>query len=556
MTRRSVLRWAWGGFFVSCIVACGRGGAADDGTGGRGGAALRVVETTPADMATEVPTDASVSAVFDDALAPATVTATSFTLSQREEPLQGAVSLAAEATAAFLPDEPLMLLTEYTATVTTGIESLTGGRLEADYQWVFTTRDGRWGMEGLIQTDTEGPAQTPQLAINSSGQALAVWLQSDSTRSKIWANRYTTTEGWGVAQRIDGNIQNDARGPQVAIDPSGNGLATWQQSDDIRLSVWANRYTSDGGWETAELIETGDAGDANPAGVVVDASGNGLAAWSQSDGMTVNVWANRYTPTEGWGVAQRIDGNNPNRGSGPHLAINPNGSAVAVWGQTDDTRPHIWSNHYTPNGGWGSAGPVEDNDAGPAGGPKVATEPNGDALAVWVQDDGGEFNVIWANRYTFNSGWGAPVRIDANDPSNAGNPQVAVDPAGNALAIWSQVDSPSPVWSNRYTPAEGWGTAETIPIDVVSLPKSPQLDIDPNGNALALWAQDGGAGVDAIWWARYTPAGGWGIAERLRTDNAGRALSPSVGIDSSGRALLVWYQDVSPNRNIWSNPFE
>jgi hypothetical protein len=506
-------------------------------------------------MATAVATDALVSAVFDDALREATVTTTSFTLSRGQEATVGEVSLMADKTVVFTPDSSLALLTEYTATVTTEIESLEDGTLGGDYAWVFTTRDGRWRTEELIQTDNEGPASAAQVAVNPSGNALAVWVQSDSTRSKIWANRYTPTEGWGVAQRIDGIIQNDARDPQVAIDPSGNGLATWRQSDDIRESVWANRYTSDGGWEIAELIETGDAGDANAAGVVVDASGNGLAAWSQSDGMTGHVWANRYTPAEGWGVAQRIDGNNPGRGMSPHLAINSSGNAVAVWGQFDDTRFHMWANHYTPASGWGSAGRIEDNDAGNAASPNVAIEPNGDAMAVWSQD-GGEFNVIWANRHTFNSGWGAPVRLDANEPSSAGNPQVAVDPAGNALAIWSQVDSPSPVWSNRYTPTEGWSTAETISIDVVSIPRGPLLDVDPNGNALAVWAQDGGAGVDTIWWSRYTPAEGWGVAERIRTDNAGRALAPKVAIDPSGKALLVWYQDVSPNRNIWSNRFE
>ena len=515
-----------------------------------------MVETTPVDMATDVATDVAVSAAFDDALREATVTTTAFTLSRGQEATVGAASLAAEETAVFTSASPLALLTEYTAIVTTEIESLTGGALEADYEWVFTTRDGLWRTEELIQTDNEGRASAPQVAVNASGSALAVWVQSDALRSKIWANRYAPTEGWGVAQRIDGNIPNDARSPQAAIDPSGNGLATWQQSDGIRLSVWANRYTSDGGWETAELIETGDAGDANAAVVVVDASGNGLAAWSQSDGTTGHVWANRYTPTEGWGSAQRIDGNNPGRGTTPHLAVNPSGNAVAVWGQFDDTRFHMWANHYTPASGWGSAGPIEDNDAGNAGGQQVAIESNGDAVAVWSQV-GDEFTVIWANRYTVNSGWGAPERIDGNDSSNAGAPQVAVDRNSVALAVWSQRDGLSlAIWSNRYSPAKGWESVERIRTDTESRPGSPRLAVDPNGNGLAVWAQDGGAGVDVIWWSRYVPARGWGVAERIRTDGDGRALSPKVAIDSNGKALLVWHQDISPNRNIWSRRFE
>ena len=42
--------------------------------------------------------------------------------------------------------------------------------------------------------------------------------------------------------------------------------------------------------------------------------------------------------------------------------------------------------------------------------------------------------------------------------SSAESPQVAVDPKGNAIAVWQQLDgSRFGVWSNRYTPAEGDG---------------------------------------------------------------------------------------------------
>lgn len=143
----------------------------------------------PADMATDVATDAAVSAVFDDALREATVTTTAFTLNRGQEVMQGVVSLAAEQTAVFTPDNSLALLATYTATLTTEVESLTGGTLGADYEWIFTTRDGLWGTAELIQTDSEGPASSPQVAIDSGGNAVAVWQQSDVTRSKIWATR-------------------------------------------------------------------------------------------------------------------------------------------------------------------------------------------------------------------------------------------------------------------------------------------------------------------------------------------------------------------------------
>ena len=46
-----------------------------------------------------------------------------------------------------------------------------------------------WGSATLIETDT-GDAQYPQVALDTVGNGLAVWQQSDGTRNNIWANRY------------------------------------------------------------------------------------------------------------------------------------------------------------------------------------------------------------------------------------------------------------------------------------------------------------------------------------------------------------------------------
>lgn len=47
-----------------------------------------------------------------------------------------------------------------------------------------------WGIAALIETDNAGTAAGPQLAFDTNGNALAVWYQSDGTRSNIWSNRF------------------------------------------------------------------------------------------------------------------------------------------------------------------------------------------------------------------------------------------------------------------------------------------------------------------------------------------------------------------------------
>ena len=146
----------------------------------------------------------------------------------------------------------------------------------------------------MIETDNAGHAFDPQVALDADGNAVAVWHQSDGTRRNIWANRFTPSGGWGTAELIETDNVGDAFSPQVALDANGYGLAVWYQSDGTRENIWANRFTPSDGWGAAELIETDNAGNARRPQVALDANGYGLAVWSQSDGTRENVWANRF----------------------------------------------------------------------------------------------------------------------------------------------------------------------------------------------------------------------------------------------------------------------
>ncbi|TPW09101.1 MAG: hypothetical protein FD130_2655, partial [Halothiobacillaceae bacterium] len=53
---------------------------------------------------------------------------------------------------------------------------------------------------------------------------------------------YTAGAGWGVAGLIETDNAGSASSPQVAIDANGNALAVWHQSDGTRYNIWANRY--------------------------------------------------------------------------------------------------------------------------------------------------------------------------------------------------------------------------------------------------------------------------------------------------------------------------
>ncbi len=416
-----------------------------------------------------------------------------------------------------------------------------------------------WGAAALIETDNAGDAIAPQVAFDSSGNALAVWYQSDGTRKNIWARRYDVGTGlWGTAGLIETDNAGDAFRPQVAFDSSGNALAVWYQKDGTRKNIWANRYDVIAGWGGAQLIETRSGWGAYGPQLSFDGSGNAFAVWSQDDGSSLfAVWANRYVAGSGWGSAVQIETSVADTQS-TQVAVDINGNALVVWEQdAPGPRFDIWANRYDAGTGlWGTAELIETDNAGFAQRPQLAFDGSGNALAVWEQGDGTRRN-IWANRYVAGTGWGTAAMIETDNAGTAQWPQLAFDSSGNALVVWEQSDGiRKNIWANRYDFITGlWGTAELIETDNAGDARNAQVAFDSSGNALAVWEQSDGSFFN-IWVNRYVAGTGWGSAALIETDNAGDARRPQVAFDGNDNALAVWYQYDGTRYNIWVNRFQ
>ena len=97
-----------------------------------------VSSTIPDSDATEVAINSTVSITFSEAMDPLTLTDATFTLKQGTTPVLGTGTYAG-VTAIFTPDVDLTASTNYTATITTGVEDLAGNALADPYVWSFTT---------------------------------------------------------------------------------------------------------------------------------------------------------------------------------------------------------------------------------------------------------------------------------------------------------------------------------------------------------------------------------------------------------------------------------
>lgn len=98
-----------------------------------------VSSTDPADTATGVPINRNITAEFNEALDPSTISSASFTLTADS----GATAVAGTVSylnklVTFDPDSDLVASKQYTATLTTAIKDIAGNTLAVNYVWTFT----------------------------------------------------------------------------------------------------------------------------------------------------------------------------------------------------------------------------------------------------------------------------------------------------------------------------------------------------------------------------------------------------------------------------------
>jgi hypothetical protein len=544
---------------------------------------LEIIEAAPENGREDVQVEVRIAVRVSDRIDPDTLTSETFFLTDEDgtvvpstltildepnaEPSQ--MGTAAE----LKPDEPLTILTNFTVTVTADLMSTGGLALEKDFDWGFKTLDAEWGESEWIEPLGPGTSSTQEIALDEQLNAIAVWEIDDGVGTSIYANRYTRTDLWGEAEPIDdGN--GGATNPKLAVDGAGNGFAIWVRTEagTSNRNIWANRYDVDEGrWGAAALLQNGDVTRARAPSVAADRSGNAVAVWVQIDLDTNRevVRAIRYEPGAGWGDAETIGSPGTSIAAAiTDVGMDDQGNAIAVWdppaGPAGQGGRVLWANRYTPGSDWAGAVPIKSDETTSADGFRLDVGANGDAFVIWVQDNGDEIeprNDIWAARFA-GGDWSVPDRIDRHEGDNKSAPDIAVDGAGVAYAVWSQLDPAfANIWAAQYTPDTpgSWGTPELIEPENPDPTEDgdatvPRVDVNRAGNVFVVWRQIWDQ-WRSVWSNRRDPGTTWMTAERIE-DIPETAFLPIIAVDEARHAHALWLHSDSDTLKLRTNRFE
>lgn len=343
----------------------------------------------------------------------------------------------------------------------------------------------------------------------------------------------------------------DATAPQIAIDAAGEAVAVWRRSDGSNFIIQSASRPPDGTFSAPVGLSVAKL-DAFEPQIAITAGGEAVAVWTRINGANFIIQSASRPPggTFSTPVNLSVVGQNSTR---PQIAINAGGEAVAVWESFNGANSIIQGAARPPGGAFS---PLPDlSVAGKsASQPQIAIDPAGEAIAVWQRSDGTS-SIIQSAARSAGGAFSAPADLSVGGPEpakprDASQPQVAIDAAGGAVAVWRRFNGANTITQEAVRPPGG---AFSAAADLSAAGRDvsvPQIAINPGGEAVAVW--QGSNGLDTIIQGAARPSGG-SFSALPDLSAAGRdASQPQVAIDPAGEAIAVWQRSDGNNTIVQS----
>jgi hypothetical protein len=398
--------------------------------------------------------------------------------------------------------------------------------------------------ENLLAFDLHEQSYELALAPDADGCVLRAVPVDDNASVSI--DLYTDTGQQSVLDDVPGGgegavpLRAGAYTVQVTVRSPGGAVGDYT----VEMLVGTNDAVADYVWQDAEVLAPAN-GFKAAAG---NASGALFSLWADFVDGSWDLLAARTTTDASWQTPELVT-RDPEFPLEAQVAVDPTGGAMAVWRRDHRTsaggrRYSIWASRYIAGSGWSPAELIEDDDDQDHFLPQIAVDGAGNALAVWLRRDDG----IWFNRYT-GGAWGSAARVEG---PGAGVPRLAGDDSGRAVLVWVQLEGgTASVWSLHFEPTDGWGAPELLSKPGDHFAHLPNVAMGRDGAAIAAWhwirPTAGGEVHSSVWSSRYTTESGWEhplMVDRSEfgTIGEGEDERPGVAVGPNGHVFTVWLQ--------------
>jgi hypothetical protein len=330
--------------------------------------------------------------------------------------------------------------------------------------------------------------------------------------------------------------------PEVAVGPDGTGVAVWNRYAEPDYLVEASTRSPGGAWSAPQRLSTTTSATSTPR-LAIDAGGTAVVVWRGAQGSSQVTQASIKTRTGAWSAPETISPLGIDAYSAK-VAVDPAGNAVVVWraykGSEEDSIEAV----TRPAGGAWSGAEVLSPGGKDAFEPDIDLDPAGNAVAAWYAYDASKKAIVEAARKPAGAAWGDPDELSKAGQSSS-DARVAAGPTGTVVA-WRRQGM---IQALRGTPGPPWPATATDLTTGEENVSEPRVDVDGAGNAVVLWSSDPKPGVDNVIREVTHPAAGAFGAPQTISAAGGSAYYPALSVSPiSTAAAATWAQEQQPFR--------
>lgn len=478
--------------------------------------------------------------------------------------VDGNVSHPDNKTLLFTPNTPLNIGASYTAQTNANLSFATDGAIGQALNWTFTTRDGAWTGTARITAINAVDDERAQLHMPSQSILFLTWERTDINGiSYFFTSQFGSGSNvWSAAKPTSvttGNFPGVRH--EFKFNQNGSGALTWitqSLSKDAPTNTYYKRYN--GNWLAENPIASGSFStqitNTLPSLALDNNNGIHLAWYRSVPGINtqINTLVSKQVSSSGVEVDRtiRLCANDlfSHYCGQPIIDVTSNGESFVAYVLNNSL---VGSSFSGAN--WQDDGTIKDvyNPKGLSGPITLSTTADNIGIMVWIESTVG--NNVWVNRRTPGNTnvWQNALPLDNQGNGSAASPKIAHSSSDHIAVTWSQNDSTNAkhIWANIYANGSWLGARKISSNDTVD---APDIAIDKQGNALAVWQQSNGSNT-FIWSARYIN-GSWQPAEQLSENVATDANDAKIIVLDNGEARAVWSEDDGISRNLVERVFQ
>jgi len=325
-------------------------------------------------------------------------------------------------------------------------------------------------------------------------------------------------------------------------------------------------------WTQTLRLARPDAVSQDCPAVTTDGSGNIIVVWEDYGNGDGDIYAQRLDVSGNrlWAAGVRV---NSDSGMAPQeypsVAADGDGNAVVVWRDDRTGNGDIYAQKLDASGNklWTTDVRV-NSDSGTTWqwSPTVVVDRSGNAVVVWEDHRNGNVD-IYAQKLngSGNRLWVTDVCVNSdNGTAGQWSPAAALDGSGNAVVVWYDYrNGDSDIYAQKLNGSGNRLWVADVCVnsdDGTAGQRSPSIAVDGSGSAIVVWSDDRNGDRNRDIYAQNLDGSGdklWAADVRVNSDSGtADQWSPTVSADGSGHAVVVWGDQRSDGGDIYAQKLE